>query len=91
MVLSFHADLFVAADGIHSKPIHIYETLMTAGVKSRARELVLSGIDNRPRIAGLAAYRVIFDVKKIKVDPEVSWLLGRQVLNIRYGSANIDM
>jgi len=51
-------------------------------VKSVARKIILGGDDKPPRPTGFAAYRATVDVEKMKVDPDVSWLLEKPCLNI---------
>ncbi|QKX60295.1 uncharacterized protein TRUGW13939_07438 [Talaromyces rugulosus] len=65
------ADLVVAADGIHSV----------------ARKLVLGGQDMVFQQSGLAAYRTIVDVNRMRDDPEVSWVLDRPSMNVWVGDA----
>ncbi|PVH98236.1 FAD/NAD(P)-binding domain-containing protein [Periconia macrospinosa] len=62
-------DLVVAADGI----------------KSAARENLFPDCQNEPIFNGFAAYRATVDVKKMRLDPEISWVLERPALNIWIG------
>jgi salicylate hydroxylase len=52
------------------------------GIKSKARESIHSTIDHWPRYTGFAVYRATVDVKKIKEDPQIAWILEKSSLNI---------
>ena len=60
------ADFVVAADG----------------VRSIAREKVLTFADKPALRTGFAAYRATVDVERMKEDPNISWLLEKPGLNI---------
>ena len=65
--------------------LHVSSITKYSGVKSIARKLVLGGVDTPPMATGFAAYRATVDVNKIKVDPDVAWLLEKPSLNIWIG------
>lgn len=60
------ADLVIASDG----------------VKSAARELVLDGVDQPPRMTGFAAYRATVDVEEMRRDPDTAPFLSNPALNL---------
>ncbi|KAL1595337.1 hypothetical protein SLS60_010028 [Paraconiothyrium brasiliense] len=59
-------DLVVAADGI----------------KSVARDSMFPDEHHEPIFDGFAAYRATVDVKKMRNDPDIAWILERPALNI---------
>ncbi|KAL4737928.1 hypothetical protein BDV11DRAFT_216380 [Aspergillus similis] len=65
------ADLVVAADGI----------------KSVARKALLEGQEMAFIKPGFAAYRAVVDVKMMRTDPELSWILEKPALNIWIGDS----
>jgi salicylate hydroxylase len=62
----------------------IFANLVIAadGVNSMARRRILNGKDHDPKPSGLAAYRATVDTKKIRADPELSWVLDKSNQNI---------
>jgi len=52
------------------------------GIKSKARESIHPTIDHGPRYTGFAVYRATVDVKKMREDPEIAWILEKSSLNI---------
>ncbi|KAJ4362949.1 hypothetical protein N0V83_010066 [Neocucurbitaria cava] len=62
-------DLVIAADGI----------------KSIARETLCPEISHELQFNGFAAYRATVDVKKIREDPEIAWIVEKPSLNIWIG------
>jgi salicylate hydroxylase len=62
----------------------VFLLMALKGIKSKARPIVLGGVDVAPQATGFAAYRATVKVEKMKSDPEVSWLLEKPGLNIWY-------
>jgi salicylate hydroxylase len=62
----------------------IFANLVVAadGVNSMARRRILNGKGHDPKPSGLAAYRATVDTKKIRADPELSWVLDKSNQNI---------
>lgn len=57
---------------------------LVSGVNSTARSQIFGGIDHPPQRTRFAVYRAVIDVKRIKEDPDVSWLLDKPSLNLWY-------
>lgn len=47
------------------------------GVNSTARQVILNGKVHDPKPSGFAAYRATVDTKKMRADPELSWVLEK--------------
>jgi salicylate hydroxylase len=62
------ADLIVAADGVNST----------------ARRVIMNGKVHDPKPSSFAAYRATVDTKKIRANPELSWVLENSNQNIWY-------
>jgi salicylate hydroxylase len=57
---------------------------VVSGVNSTAGSEIFGGIDHPPQRTRFAVYRAVVDVKQMKADPDVSWLLNRPSLNLWY-------
>ncbi|KAE8382515.1 hypothetical protein BDV26DRAFT_253666 [Aspergillus bertholletiae] len=76
------------ADGIH----HSGDLVIAAdGIKSVARRVLLGGQEIPLRTPGMAAYRAVVDVDKMKRDPELSRILERPGLNAWIGDSKHAM
>lgn len=66
----YTADVVLGADGELSRPLSydLSLTLLTAGVKSKARELVL-GVYDAPRPSGYAIFRTSYSADRIRANP----------------------
>lgn len=58
--------------------------LISLGIKSTARAIVLEGEDQPPQEAGFAAYRALVDTEKMRQDSDTVWLLDNPGQNLWY-------
>ena len=56
--------------------------MLSPGIKSLARAVLLEGADVPPHATGFAAYRATVKVEKMRADPDISWLIEKPSLNI---------
>lgn len=77
------ADLVVAANGILFLLDACFRArLISIGVNPTARAVVLGGADIPPQRTGLAVYRAVVELERMRWDPDVAWMLEKPAFNL---------